>query len=259
MHEKPKLQVTRDYSLFEMHPMNRDLSEKPLLLASMKEHGFMPSSPIQCIRSKNGRLLVVRGHHRLHYAKRLGIQVWYVVDESCTDIYDLEGDSSSHWDVRDFLSSRAKAGDKDCRAALEFIAKHDVNVTVALSLLVGYTAGSGNAAKAVRAGTFKVVKDLSHASAVMDLVHYFRGRGVRVRSGMIAALSLILRVPEFSADVLKRRYEVNPEALVERTTSEGWLQSLDALYNHGAKARRAPLAFEAKRLARERQLKGNPR
>ncbi|MCR4331556.1 MAG: hypothetical protein NUV34_02445, partial [Sulfuricaulis sp.] len=90
MREKPKLQCTHKYDLFEMHELNRPLHDDPRLLASMQKTGFMPSSPIQCVRNGNGTLKVVRGHHRLTYAKRLGLPVWFVVDDTKTDLFDLE-------------------------------------------------------------------------------------------------------------------------------------------------------------------------
>lgn len=71
MHEKPRLQCTHDYTIFESHELNRPLREKPNLMASMARAGFMPSSPIQCQRNGSAKLKVIRGHHRLDYAKRL--------------------------------------------------------------------------------------------------------------------------------------------------------------------------------------------
>lgn len=93
--DKPQLKVTKDYALFKAHELNRPLSEKPILLESMKAHGFMPSSPLQVEKDRDGRLKVIRGHHRLMYAKRLGLPVWYVIDDSNTDIFDLEGAPST--------------------------------------------------------------------------------------------------------------------------------------------------------------------
>ena len=88
-HEAPKLKVTRDYDFFEMHNLNRPLHDDPLLLASMKKYGFMPSQPLQCVRNGGTKLKVIRGHHRLNYAKQLGLPVWYIVDDSNTDIFEL--------------------------------------------------------------------------------------------------------------------------------------------------------------------------
>jgi hypothetical protein len=255
MHEKPKLQCTKNYEIFEMDPINRDLSEKPVLLASMRAHGFMPSSPIHCTRSRGGKLRVVRGHHRLHYAKRLDLHVWYVVDDSNTDIYDLEGDSNSRWSLRDFLMSRAKAGNEHCQRVLEFQRKHGLPLGVAISLMGGHSAGSDNKQAQVKNGTFKVAGDLSHANAVVDIVDHCKSAGVPVATSaaFVVALSTVVRVPEFDAKVLKHRITLNPGLIEKRSSVDAYLDVLDAAYNYMAKAKRFPLKFRAKEIGRQRQ------
>lgn len=254
MREKPKLQVTRNYDIFEMHPVNRDIQEKPVLVASLKAHGFMPSSPIQCVRNSTGKLRVIRGHSRLYYSQRLGLPVWYVVDESNTDLYNLEGDSSSRWSVSDFLTSRAKGGDVHCQRVIEFQRKHGLTIGSAISLLAGESAGSNNHMNAVKRGTFKVSADLGHAHAVADAIDHFKACGLAfvTRSAFVGAVSLALRVPELDVELLKHRVTLNPTIVQNRPTTKECLDELDGLYNYGGKSKRIPLAFRALEIARER-------
>jgi hypothetical protein len=254
MNEKTSLRVTKDYSLFELHPMNRDLSEKPALLASLKAHGFMPSSPLQCVRNGNGKLKVVRGHHRLDYAKRLGLSVWYVVDDSNTDIYDLEGDASSRWSLKDFLDSRAKAGDKDCAAVKAFQRKHGLTLGAAVSLMGGSTDAS-NKHLCIKRGSYRIADDLRLANAVVDVTDFFRSRGIAfaTSSAFVKALAMCVLVPEFKPEVLKHRITLWPAGIQKRSTVKDYLDELDALYNYGAKKSRVPLAFRAAELSRERK------
>jgi hypothetical protein len=253
MREKTKLQVTKDYGIFEMHPMNRDLHEKPILLASMKANGFMPSSPIQCIRNGSGKLKVIRGHHRLDYARRLGLPVWYVIDASSVDIYDLEGDASSRWSLKDFMDSRAKAGDKDCAAVKAFQRKHQLTIGSAISL-VGGAVDSTTASVAVKRGLFRAAPDSKFADSVVDIVDFFRESGVRfaTSSAFVKAVGMLVRVPQFKPEVLTHRIKLWPAGIQKRSTVDQYLEELEALYNYGAKAGRLPLAFKAKELARKR-------
>lgn len=110
MRTKPELKCTRDYSLFALHEFNRPLHDDPVLFASMKEHGWMPSSPAQVVPNGDGKLKVVRGHHRLDIAKRLKLAVWYVIDETIADPWELEGSCRSAWSGEDFAIARAAAG-----------------------------------------------------------------------------------------------------------------------------------------------------
>ncbi len=256
MHDKPKLQVTRDYSIFKMNPINRELAEKPVLLASMKAHGFMPSSPIHCVpNGKAGSLIVVRGHHRLDYAKRLGLPVWYVVDNSTTDIYELEGDNSSHWSLRDFIFSRARGGDEQCLRVLKFQAEHGLNLSSAIDLMAGESAGSKNHQDKIKRGTFQVGDDLSHAASVVAVTDHFRSVGVQfaTQAALLKAVSLALRVPECDPNIIKHRITQWPASLNRRSNYREYLQELEALYNYGAKAKRLPLAHLAHETARQRK------
>lgn len=255
MREKPKLQCTRDYDMFELHPINRPQDEKPLLLASMKAHGFMPSSPIQCgPRNQRGKLPVIRGHHRLHYAKRLELPVWYIIDDSNTDIYELEGDSGSSWSLRDFLVSRARGGNVDCQKVLAFQKKHGITQGAAISLMGGESADSGNKAFGVKTGTFKVADDLSHANAVVDVVEHFRSCGIAfaAQSAFVAAISKSLRIPECDPKILKHRASQAAGIVMKRGTVDAYLGELEALYNHGARNRLA-LKFRAKEVGLQRK------
>lgn len=255
MREKPKLQVTKDYDKFEMDPINRNFTPKPLLEASMKKHGFLPSGAIHCVRLPGGKLRVRRGHHRLHYAKRFGLAVWFIVDDCSADIYELEGDSSSRWGLRDFNDSRAKGGNRHCQIVQQFQKKHRLSTNVTASLLGGQSAGSGNLGGRIKDGTYRVADDTRLANAVVDITDACREAGISfaTRSAFVSALSQVLQVPECDAELLKHKIVKLPALIQRRNNREGYLEELDALYNYGAKAKRFPLKFRAQELARERQ------
>lgn len=254
-HERPKLLYTRDLSIFEMHEINRNLAEKPALEESMKAHGFMPSSPIHCVRNGNAKLKVIRGHHRLDYARRLGLGVWYVIDATVTDLFELEGDSSSRWSIADFLHARAKAGGEDYARVIAFQKKYGINQGAAISLMAGESAASGNALKKVKQGTFRVSRDLTHATLVGELVSFCRAAGASCAgaSGFVNALSAVVRVPEFDPTVFRARVKKMPSLLARQATSKSYLDLIEEVYNYGAKTARLPLAFRAAEIGRERK------
>ncbi len=254
MREKPKLQVTRDYDRFEMHELQREIKADPLLEESMKTHGFMPSGAIHCVRGKGEKLRIIRGHHRLHYAKRLGLAVWYIVDESNTDMRALEASSHGRWSLLDFLYSRAHGGDKACQSVIDFSAKHGISKGISISLLGGETAGSGNHYDDVKGGTYRLADDLSHARAVAGIVDHCRACGIESasRSAFVQAVSKMLRVPEFEAELFKHRLSKNPSLLTLQATAEGYLAAIEDVYNYGAKVR-VPLKFRAEEVGRQRK------
>jgi len=254
-HEKPKLQFTRDLSIFEMHELNRDIGEHPALEESMTAHKFMPSSPIQCVRNGRGKLKVIRGHHRLHYARRLGIGVWYVIDETVTDLFELEGDSSSRWTLSDFVHARAKAKNEDYVRLLDFQKRHGIGLGAAVSLMAGESAGSLNAVPKAKRGTFRVSRDLSHANLIGELVDFCRATGASCagETSFVNALSAVARVPEFEPLIFKKRVARMPSLLAKQATGKNYLTMIDEVYNYGAKGKGVPLAFRAVEVGRERR------
>lgn len=255
MHEKPKLQCTRDYSIFEVHELNRPQHEDPRLLASMKKHGFMPSSPIQCVRNGKGKLKVIRGHHRLDYAKQLGLPVWYVIDDANVDLFDLEGVKQA-WSVKDFAYARASAGDANCAKALAFQKQHGLTLGAAVSLVGGESAGSGNKIRSIKDGTFKSTPDMAHANAVVAITDHCREKAIEfaTASAFVAAVSLTLRVPEFDRDVFLHRVTINGQQMTKRSTVNAYLEEIEGLYNYQARGRRIPLAFRAREVSKSRQI-----
>jgi len=251
---KIELKSTKNYDMFEMHELNRQQHDDPILLESMKVHGFMPSSPIQCIRNGGGTLKVIRGHHRLDYAKRLGLPVWYVVDESNTDIFALEASSKGRWDLPDFTYARAQAGDENYTKLLRFQKKHSLPLGVAASLVGGEGASSNNKQRTIKDGKFRV-GDMKHADRVVAITDHCKTLGIpfATSTAFVGAISMVLRVPEFDTARFLHCITLNPTMMNRRSSRGACLDEIDALYNYALKAKRIPLAFKAREAGRQRQ------
>ena len=254
MGSRPTLQHTDRYDLFEMHDLNRNLHEKPELLASMKAHGFMPSCPIHCQRNGEGKLKVIRGHHRLDYAKRLSLRVYYIVDETDCDIFELEGVRRTSWSGEDWANARSKAGDVNCRKLLAFQRAHGLPLNAAASLVGGESAPSNNKVKLIKTGAFRV-GDMTHANEVVSITDMCRDIGIpfATTAGFVGALSMVLRIPEIDLDTLRHRMELHGTKMARRARLDEYLAELESLYNYGARGRRMPVAFRAVEVSRERQ------
>lgn len=250
-----KLEYTEDLSIFEMHEFNRNLHENPILTQSMRENGFMPSCALHCIRNGNGKLKVVRGHHRLDTAKRLKIGVYYIVDECCSDIFFLEGGCGQNWSVTDFAFARAKSGDRHCAAVLEFQKQHGLTLGSAASLVGGEGASSANKVKLIKSGAFKVSSNNSHANDVVRITDMCRDLGVTfaTAAGFVAAVSVAVRVKAFDIDAFCHKLRLYSANMRARTRWTDYLDEIEAIYNYGAKGRRLPIKFQAMENARERQ------
>ena len=250
---KPRLESTRDYEMFDVHEFNRPLHEDRVLLESMQKNGFMPSSPIHCIQNGNNKLKVIRGHHRLYYAKRLNLPVWYVIDDTTIDIFALEA-GRQQWNVSDFAQARANSGDEDVAKLLAFQKKHGLRLGSAASLLGGESAKSNNKIKSIKTGHFRIADNVKHAFAVVGITDACREVSIKfaTSSAFVGAVSLALRVPEFEAKYFIHRIRLYPRKLEKRGTVYEYLEEIDAFYNYGAKLKGCPLAYKAREAAKKR-------
>ena len=254
---KAELKSTKNYELFEMHEFNRSLHNNKILEDSMRNHGFMPSCAIHCVRSAGKKLKVIRGHHRLHYAERLGLPVWYIVDDIHTDLFDLEGSSIAVWSLKDFVGARAKAGDSGAQAILAYRDQTGIDLSSSCSLVGGESASSSNKTKLVRRGTFKI-GNMDHAWDVARVVSHCSALGVTFakKKPFVAALSMALRCVEVDIDILLHRMDQAAGIMIKRATKADYLSELESVYNRGAKKNQIPLAHIARQTMKARSAAG---
>lgn len=249
------LMRTTCYSMFVTHEHNRPIENKPALKASMETYGFMPSSPLQCVRDPSGALKVIRGHHRLFYAKALKLPVYYVVDESNTDLYSLEGDVSQSWRAKDFVFSLAASGNGNYAALEEFCKRHKIQLALAASMLGGQSAGSGNKAKQLKLGTFEVTEDgLNHAENVMAVANAFAECRCDFSrsSAFLSAVSHAIQVPELDYDHLVSAALKHGHLAKKRGTADEYLTEIEAIYNRFRKSPLLAVKVRAKEEAAKR-------
>jgi hypothetical protein len=250
---KTELKSTTNYELFEMHEYNRPLHDNKILEASMRKHGFIPSCAIHCVKTNSGNLKVIRGHHRLHYAKRIGLPVWYIVDDTQTNLFDLEGASTGVWSLSDFVEARAKAGDKGAQKILDFRKETGIDLMTCCSLIGGESAGSNNKSKLIKQGTFRT-GSLQHAYEVARVVGHCRNLKVPFATSrpFVAAVSMALRCKECDINVLLHRMDQAAGTMMKRATKDDYLSELQSVYNRNAKTNQIPLVYLAKEAAKAR-------
>lgn len=249
-----KLLCTKDYGMFVGHELNRQLAEKPKLEESMRLHGFMPSSPLHCIPAPNGKVKVVRGHHRLHYAKKLNLSVYYIIDETNVDLYTLEGDPRGVWSCLDFVYSYAKAGNHEYRFLLNFMKAHNLKLGPAAALVFGESVVSNNGMKSIKDGTFRK-GDQTHAILIVELIRICADQcGDFCRcSAFVKALSSVARIPEIDMDRFKKKLASFASSVLRRRARyEDYMADLEGVYNRASRAQ-FPLSIRAKEVLRQRK------
>jgi hypothetical protein len=252
---------TTDYGKFDPHFINRPIGPRPQMESLMDEHGFLASSAIHVVETSKGRLGIVRGHHRYHYAKAHGLPIYYIIDDAVTDIHVLESSKHQDWSLRDWLDSQIRAGNEDCIAVKNYMDRTGFPLVTSLNLCFGQSAGSNAAPDYLREGKFRL-GDQTHAEQVAAVVERLRELGPKFpflqRQAFVAALSSLLRVPEFNEDrfvaVVKKS---SMQFTAQRNTSD-YLYMITSLYNHHLRKMTRITPDRVDEVMRERSATANP-
>ncbi len=251
----PKLESTTDYSKFVLNSLNRSLHGSEKLEESMRKHGFRPSSPIHVTKGSNGMLTVKRGHNRLAVAMKLGLPVFYIVDNDGMSIFEWESDSKSTWSLSDFVTGYALDGVESYVTLSKFCKRFNLKAHIAASLLIGHSAETGNVTTLIKSGRF-VAKEHKYAEKVGNMIAACYDAGMRFarKKGFAAALSRMARVPEFSTETFLAKVKLHPKMISDRVTTDEFLDEIEALYNYATKSKRHPLAHMAREISRSRSV-----
>tara|TARA_R110000868_G_scaffold59271_3_gene181965 strand:- start:6717 stop:7505 length:789 start_codon:yes stop_codon:yes gene_type:complete len=250
-----KISKTKNYSIFSHNPNQRTFSEVKVaqLVEKMKRNGFPPSMAISVFQEKAGKYTINAGHHRLAAAKRLGIDVLYVVEHqwSVVELSD-EGTFMTSWSLKDHVSNHAKSGNKDYAELLK-MQDMGLNISHAASMFHGEQAGSGNAADYVKAGTFKI-KDRVMVNKWLEIREEFGERVPCIfHRNFVSCWCKCMFTPEYDNEIFIKRLRANPTMLEKCNTEDQMMKLIEELYNFN-RPKKIPLAFIVTRNSSERKV-----
>jgi len=249
----PKLQATKNYSLFRNDPDNRvvELQYRRDLIASMKKYGWVPSYPMHCTR-RNGKLCIHNGQHRFAIAQKLSLTVFYVVWESEAGIPELNNTQRT-WKTRDYAMCFAAQGNAAYLELLEFCEQHRMSLTSGIALLAGQTIAHAQSSilDRFRNGRF-AVNDRQMADRVAQLYVQLTRICPEIKTkNCLGALAAVIRIPNFDETRLIQGAARCPELLMKYATREAYLDMLERVYNYGRR-RQDPLKIAAHNALRDR-------
>lgn len=249
--ERPKLQCTRDYSLFVHSADNRptELESRKPLLQSMQAYGFVPAFPLAVIRTPEGKLEIRDGQHRFACAQKLGLPVFYVVLNEVFDIAKLNS-TQKVWTLDHFAMCFASQGKKDYAEALAFAKQYKIPLSLGASLLGG-TVCLNNLIHQFKAGNFRV-KSRDKANLIASIYSQLLAISPRIRNArMVEAIYAVCHVANIEHQRLVEGARRCPEKLIAYGTRDAYLSLLEDLYNFGRKSRLA-IKIPAENAMRER-------
>lgn len=255
-----KLCATRDYGLFEIHTLNRNVENTRGLEQSMRKHGFLPAYPLHVVRAASGKLQIKDGHHRFDVAIRLGLQIYYVVCDDSATLRDINN-GVHRWSMRDYFTSFCNAKHADGSNAFpeytkirEYMDATGIGLQASIAMLGGRGAASGVNVSTFESGTFRVI-ETEHANVVGDVVLHCVKCGVPFARSMrfVGALSKVIRVPIVDVDRLMRRIQSNPAMMILQPTVNAYIALLESVYNRQSQEKLA-ISHLAEAVAKNRSV-----
>lgn len=249
-----KLETTNDYTRFvtnkEQRPINTSHARK--IAENMADCGFIPSKPIQCYKEGN-KLVVVDGHHRLEAAKTAGVYLYYIVEpKQCQESMAAENSLVKPWAQIDFVRLYANRGGKDYMELLAYQEK-GIPLNMAASMLITNSAGSGNAGKSIKNGTFKI-KSRNLINSVLSFLDEFSKSNPAIRTNnFIAAISSCILCGEIDIEILRSRIRENTSMIEKTSTYDAMLEQFERVYNFRSR-NPIPLKFIVKESAKSRSV-----
>jgi hypothetical protein len=254
MAKPPIIKVTRNYSLFDSHnpdnrPLNEDRHKK--LRESLREYGHLPYWPIVVHKNGTGKLKVDDGQHRLHFAEKMGLPVYYIESTHDFDIAKINTTQAA-WTLRDFAQRFSDAGNHDYTEAIDYANKHSVALSVAFAVLCGQQP-NGVVKDKVESGEFSITdREYAERFALTYVPIAAISKNVRTTIFQQACMA-VCHVADFEPSRLVRNAAKNRDKLESFSTRDAHLTMIEELYNLRY-SKKIPLKF----LAIEALAKRNP-
>jgi len=249
----PTILTTSEYSLFKPHGEQQPMQPAHVkkLVKSMTDCGFISANPIHVY--KDGKYFrVIDGHHRLRAAQILNIPIFYIVGTK-EDAWLI---APKNWAVRkwqadSFVNMYASRGIKDYVELLSYV-KRGLPFKFAIALLSNETTTGGNQNDSIRNGTFKI-KTRNYADEAIHIVDSCAAYNPEARGSVfLSAIAVLVRLKEFSSEILISRIHANPRMLVKCATREQMFELIEEIYNFRAREK-TNLAFKASELLASRK------
>lgn len=250
-----KVQETKNYDKFDLHPFNRNVKKICELEESMREHGWLDPYPLHCVRNGGDRLLIKAGHHRFVVANRLNIPVKYVISEDNVTIHELEK-ATNRWRLEDYLDSYVNMDKTDYIILDEYHKRTGIAISQCIALFSGLTGHGGPIREKFKSGGFVIVSH-KQAEAVEEIVDSLRSVGMEnpTRFSFVGALASFITLPQFDKKSMIEKIGNYPMMVKKCANTEDAMTMLEAVYNYKRHGDHVPLKTLAVNAGRKRQIK----
>ena len=231
MQETDRVYEEADYSKFDLLPFNRNLHKTDLLEQSMLTYGFLSFFPLVVVINGNGKYLIKDGHHRLHTAKKLGVPVKFMIDNTNITHHEINAPTKT-WTLEDCIVGFSKEGIQDYKTILEY--SQETGISLSLTLKIFTNEARGKTHQDVKMGLFKIPESKSQevAQMIKRIVKKFNEESIKFNTHTIRALLKAMRNEIFDIEYFLSKVYKYGYMLEIRNTVQSSIAILEKFYNY---------------------------
>jgi hypothetical protein len=225
-----EIKCTMDYSQFFPHPHNRPMDERTvkLIMADMQQNGSDWSEPI--VVHSDGA--IVNGQHRYESEKRLGLPVYYVVnDEMTPERARAHGTIARKWSAYDCIASYASQGLEDYIWLADYLIEHPINIHI---IYFAFSGGFEEKRRSLKSGTFSISgEERRFLLRLWTVLQDFAPILPSWKSiAFVSAVASLLRDPQYNHQQMMQRLSYQSTRLVRCATRNAYTELLEQIYNY---------------------------
>jgi hypothetical protein len=240
---RDKVLSTTDYSIFKKHSCNRDIQSDQAYLKklenSIRYKNLLEYRPI----SVNAKMEVMDGQNRLEVAKRLGVPIYYSIDDKLEDEDIIAfNETVKRWGIEDYCNFWAQKGNANYQKIFEFCKKNTLAFSAGYSLLRGSGSKESNSEFKTGSYRFPSQEDILQKEESICRAHEISGLIYRKTLGPKKYLSSpkfyrsvfsFLQCAPIDFEAFMKRLEKKCDVIKICSNIEEYVKLLKAIYNFG--------------------------
>lgn len=228
-----EIHCSDSYDEFKRLIGNRPLVEAHVkkIVASMKKRGFIKSCPVVV----NQMMQVADGQHRVEAARRLGLPVWYVVDDNLTILDVIENVSTvQKWTALDYVRAEVERGNPNYSRLVSLADQFSLSVSTVCQVVKHGTDSQATRQKLIHGQLTVSQEEIESARTVLAHAQEFE---VSLRSfwrnaNFIRAINYLCHHELYKKTQMRERLAYQQTKVVRCATVKQFVQMLQDIYNH---------------------------
>tara|TARA_R110000787_G_scaffold179097_1_gene290827 strand:+ start:241 stop:1005 length:765 start_codon:yes stop_codon:yes gene_type:complete len=223
---------TYDYSIFKKLDGNREIDIKHL--NNLKKSIDKTHLPIPIVI--NEKYEIIDGQHRLEISGKLKLPVYYIIINGATlDDVKLLNTNSKAWNLKDYLHSYCKSGNKTYLAVRKFINEHGFGMVDSLTMLSCTKTNRGIDQRKFKTGIYEI-KDINKANEtalkIEEVKTYFSKYQSR---SFVLSMILLFHNKDYNHKKFIRNLSLFPTKLKSCSNKYDYLKNIEEIYNYNQK------------------------